>query len=146
MNVVGSNPIGRSIYPHPVGTPGGVRFVLDGSTTTMATRRATKLPKVHVKDSGIHGKGLFASEDIPADVHILTIEGRPTTRDGTYVIWTFEDRDEPEGFLITNDAKYVNHSTKPNAAFYEFELWSLRRIRKGEEILHHYGPDWNDVG
>ena len=107
--------------------------------------RTKKLPAVVVKSSPLHGKGLFAAEDIPADTLILTIEGRPTSRDGIYVIWQYEDDGEPQGFLVTNDAKYVNHSRKPNAAFYEFELYSLRRIRKGEEILHHYGPDWVDI-
>lgn len=106
--------------------------------------RAKKKPAVTVKKSPRHGKGLFAAEDIPADTLILTIEGRPTKRDGTYVIWTLEEGEKPEGFLITNDAKYVNHSRKPNAAFYEFELWSLRHIATGEEILHHYGADWAD--
>ena len=110
----------------------------------MATRPAALLP-FEVRDSGIHGKGLFATADIPADTHIVTIEGRPTRRDGTYVIWTVEEGEQPEGFLITNDAKYVNHSRKPNAAFYDLELWSLRRIRKGEEITHHYGADWNEI-
>ena len=102
-------------------------------------------PAIHVKDSPRHGKGLFASEDIPADTLIITIQGRTTRRDGTYVIWTQDEGDEPEGFLITNDGKYVNHSRTPNAAFYDLELWSLRRIRAGEEITHHYGPEWNDI-
>lgn len=100
----------------------------------------------HVLDSGIHGKGLFAAAQIPGDTLIITIEGRATKRDGTYVIWSEDGAGTPQGLRITNDARFVNHSTKPNAAFFGEELWSLRRIRKGEELTHHYGSDWNDVG
>lgn len=110
-----------------------------------STSRSSKRPTVVVKDSGIHGKGLFAGETIPADTRILSIEGRKTARDGIYVIWSESDDGKPEGFLITNEAKFVNHSPKPNAAFFGHDLYSLRRIRKGEEITHHYGPDWDEV-
>ncbi|MDF1702676.1 MAG: SET domain-containing protein-lysine N-methyltransferase [Planctomycetota bacterium] len=110
----------------------------------MTTRSATQ-PFVHVKDSGIHGKGLFASRAIPADTLILTIEGRPTKRDGTYVIWSEGEDGDPEGLVITNDARYVNHSLSPNAAFFDLELWSLKAIRKGAEVTHHYGPDWDGI-
>ncbi|MDA1193887.1 MAG: SET domain-containing protein [Planctomycetota bacterium] len=111
--------------------------------TKRAPRPADALPAVHVRDSGIHGRGLFAGQDIPKNALILRIEGRATQRNGTYVIWSESERGEPEGFLITNDARFVNHATRPNAAFYDHDLWSLRAIRKGEEITHHYGADWD---
>ncbi len=101
-------------------------------------------PNVYVEDSGIHGRGLFAARDLEADTLILTIEGRPTQEDGVHVIWVHVG-EAMEGFEITNEARYVNHSRSPNAAFFDEELWSLRRIRKGEEITHHYGPDWDDL-
>jgi SET domain-containing protein len=102
-------------------------------------------PFCHVKTSGIHGKGLFAARAIPADTLIIAIEGKPTTRDGTYVIWSDDDDGELQGLRITNDARFANHSAKPNAAFYGDELWSLRAIRRGEELTHHYGSDWDDL-
>ncbi len=101
-------------------------------------------PLTRVEDSGIHGKGLFATANIPADTLIMSIEGKKTSKDGIYVIW-IETDDGPEGFEITSDARYVNHDANPNAIFYDDELWSLRRIRKGEEITHHYGDDWNEL-
>jgi SET domain-containing protein len=94
-------------------------------------------PLAVVGDSPIHGRGLFAARDIPADTLILRIEGRPTKRDGAHVIWTQDDRGD-HGFLVTNEARFVNHADDANAAFFDMELWSLRRIRKGEEITHDY--------
>jgi len=113
----------------------------------MAQTSATphEAPLVHVLESGIHGKGLFATRPIPNDTLIITIAGRPAKRDGTYVIWSADDAGKPQGLRITNDARFVNHSRTPNAGFFGDELWSLRRIRKGEEITHHYGSDWDDL-
>ena len=96
----------------------------------------------HVKRSPIHGRGLFARKDIPADTLIGTIEGVPTQRDGTYVIWDAEG-DGTRALRITNELRFVNHAKKPNAAFYEMELWSLRKIKAGDEITHDYGPGWD---
>jgi hypothetical protein len=92
---------------------------------------------IYVAPSRIHGRGLFAARDIPADTLILRIQGRAAKRDGPHVIWP-ADGAKGGGFLVTNEARYVNHADKPNAAFYDMELWSVRRIREGEEITHDY--------
>ena len=94
-------------------------------------------PVAVVGESAIHGRGLFAARDIPADTLIMRIEGRPTKRDGPHVIWS-QDESDDQGFLVTNEARFVNHADRANAAFFDMELWSLRRIRKGEEITHDY--------
>ena len=99
---------------------------------------------VYVAKSAIHGRGLFAACDIPADSFILRIEGKPTQREGMHVIW-YEDEEGEHGFRITNEAQFVNHSNKANAAFYELDLWSLRAIRKDEELTHNYGESWADL-
>jgi uncharacterized protein len=110
----------------------------------MAARRRTPrkrapagAPPVRVGTSPIHGKGLFATRAIRADTKIMRIEGVRTRRDGPHVIWS-EEADGWHGFRITNEARYVNHADAPNAAFFEDELWSLRRIEAGEEITHDY--------
>ncbi len=141
VNVVGSNPIGRSSSPHPVPS-GGVRSFLRGQTQVAKGKTIDGQPAVRVGTSTIHGRGLFAADDIPADTLILTIDGRPTDEDGEHVIWFHGDDGSLEGFEITNDARFVNHASEPNAIFVDDELWSLRTIPAGEEITHHYGEDW----
>ncbi len=106
---------------------------------------ASTSPWCHVKESGIHGKGLFAARAIPADTLIIAIEGVTTRRDGPYVIWSDDESGSLQGLRITNAARYVNHARVPNAAFFGDELWSLRGIRRGEEITHHYGSDWDEI-
>lgn len=94
--------------------------------------------KYHVKQSEIHGRGLFASEDIKMGETIGTIKYNPTKEDGPYVLWV-----DDQGILVECDLKYINHSAKPNACYCEdLDVVALKRIRKGEEITHNYGEDW----
>ena len=99
---------------------------------------------VYVDESPLHGKGLFAAKDIPNDTLIIPVVGKPTDEDGIYVLW-WTDKSGDVGFEVTNEARFVNHSAKPNAAYYEDGVWSIRKIKKGEEITHHYGDAWKDL-
>lgn len=92
-----------------------------------------------VKKSLIHGKGLFAKEDIKKDTIIGTIKGKKTNRDGPYVLWVNDDL----SIEVTGSLKYINHSTKPNACYYDdMSVVALTDIAQGEEITHDYGDEW----
>jgi len=92
-----------------------------------------------VKESGIHGKGLFAAQKIQRGDLIGTIEYKPVNEDGPYVLWL----DAATGILVDCDLKYINHNAKPNACYCEdLEVVALRDIKEGEEITHDYGEDW----
>jgi hypothetical protein len=94
--------------------------------------------KIYVKNSGIHGKGLFARCYIKKDETIGIIEYKPAAEDGPYVLWV-----EEQGVLVEGDLKYINHSDKPNACYYEdLHVVAVKNIKKGEEITHNYGDDW----
>ena len=97
---------------------------------------------VYVKDSGIHGKGLFAKKSIKAGVVIGELKGKPAKDDGPYVLWLDDDKN---GFEVNNVFKYINHDCKPNACYYDdLTVVALRNIKKDEEITHHYGDTWED--
>lgn len=92
----------------------------------------------YVKNSGIHGKGLFARCDIKKEDIIGTIEFNPVEEDGPYVLWV-----EDQGVLVECDLKYINHSHSPNACYCEdLNVVALADIKKDEEITHDYGDDW----
>jgi len=94
--------------------------------------------KFYVKDSGIHGKGLFARCDIEKDEVIGTIKYNPTEDDGPYVLWI-----EDHGVLVECELKYINHSSKANACYCEdLDVVAVKNIEKDEEITHDYGDDW----
>ena len=96
---------------------------------------------VHMADSGIHGKGLFASRRIARGEYIGTFHGPQARRDGTYVLWVYDEGsgDEPIGRSGRNLLRYLNHSARCNAEFTGFDLYARRIIRCGDEITIDYG-------
>ncbi len=100
-------------------------FIVDGVPTDL----------VYVKKSKIHGKGMFAAKRIKKDVTLGPLLGRPTKKDGTYVLWLTEKK----GFRVTNDYRFINHSKKANCALTDTEVVTLKSIKPDEELFHDYG-------
>lgn len=94
---------------------------------------------VAVKNSNIHGKGLFALKNIKKDQLIGHFKGKKTSKTSAYVLWIDTHHSiEVEGLL-----KYINHSKQPNACYYDdLTVVALKDINKDEEITHDYGDDW----
>ncbi len=107
---------------------------------------------IEVKDSLVHGKGIFASIDIPEEETILLIEGdvidgnecerREEEENNVYIFWNGDDC-----YIDTNNSekiKYVNHDCDPNCYVDEWDtstlqLVALRDIKAGEELTIDYG-------
>jgi SET domain-containing protein len=103
-----------------------------------------KSAMIEVKESAIHGKGVFAVRAILREDHIGTFEGPRVEEDGTHVLWVYDEiSDQWYGIKGENDLRFLNHSNKPNAEFNSAgELHALRSIASGEEITIHYGEEW----
>ena len=100
-------------------------------------------PRVVVKDSPIHGRGVFARQDIPAFSYIGRYEGQMTDEDGMHVLWLYdEERDDWVGVDGENEMRFLNHSEDPNAEWSDLDLYATRWISAGEEITFDYG--WDD--
>jgi SET domain-containing protein len=100
---------------------------------------------VRVGESELHGRGLFARRRIRKGARIGAFEGRPTSRDGPHVLWLRDDDGSEEGIVVENELRFLNHSRRPNAEIDGLDLYALRNIQPGAEILIHYGDDWDDV-
>lgn len=93
-----------------------------------------------VKNSAIHGKGLFARRRIKSGDLIGSVKYNPVTEDGPHVLWI----DSDIGIQVECDLKYINHSAQPNACYCEdLDVIALKNIKAGEEITHDYGDDWD---
>ncbi|EGV51182.1 SET domain-containing protein [Candidatus Endoriftia persephonae] len=106
----------------------------------MAKKQHSKLgSRVYKAASTIHGVGLFAKQAISEGEYIGTYEGPKAKRDGTYVLWVFEEGKEPVGRSGRNLLRYLNHQDEGNAEFDGFDLYALRDIEPDEEITFDYG-------
>ena len=93
----------------------------------------------YVAESPVHGRGLFASRPIKEGEVLGKVEGKPTRVDGPHVLWMTENN----GFKVSCDLRYINHSKSPNVAYYDdLTVVALRDINMDEEIVHDYGDDW----
>jgi SET domain-containing protein len=120
-----------------------------------------KLCEVRVSD--IHGRGLYATEDIEEGTDIIQYVGEKITKkestrraleweekaretgDGLVYIFELDDKYDIDGRLGDNPARYMNHSCDGNceAVNCEGEIWitAIKDIKKGDELVYDYGYD-----
>ena len=102
-------------------------------------------PKVVVRTSPIHGRGVFARVDIPAFTHIGRYEGPETQRDGMHVLWLYDELEACwYGIDGVNEMRFLNHADEPNAEWSELDLYATEFIPAGSEITFDYGWDEDD--
>lgn len=108
-----------------------------------------------VKDSGIQGKGLFATAEIKAGevtwwqgqnaprYHIDTIRNWPLDKQESFFRLAYQVGDEwyhgPVAGSPFDPADFMNHSCDPNTWFIDDDTMVARRaIKKGEEVTYDY--------
>ncbi len=105
--------------------------------------------RAEVRESEIHGLGLFAKKNLRKGAKVGVYEGEMVTSmkdDGDHVLWIYdEDEDREYGINGQNEMRYVDHSRGANANFNGEELIALRPIKAGEELTHDYGEAWADL-
>lgn len=100
---------------------------------------------VLVGPSPIHGTGVFARREIATGELIGTYVGAPTDVDGPHVLWIEGDGDAWQGIEGTGDLRWLNHSRAPNVEFDGPDLYAVRDVEAGEELLFDYGDEWVNV-
>lgn len=121
------------------------KWLAEERLSTQPSAPPKKDPGIEVKDSAIHGRGLFATRIFEAGECIGTYEGPRSMKNGTYVLWIEEDDGSYYGVQGENELRYLNHSSSPNADFDDELLYAVQRINVGDEICFHYGEDWEDT-
>lgn len=113
-------------------------------------------PSYVVRDSGIHGRGVFATRTIRKGSTIVEYRGERTTwsiasrrpdsdPDNPHHTFIFELADGRviDAGVRGNAARWINHSCAPNCDTYEDErgrvfIAARRTIRKDEELTYDY--------
>ncbi len=108
--------------------------------------------ELRVAKSGIQGKGAFAITDIPArkkigdlgGVIISIREARKRVREKKEIAMVeLTDKTALDASVAGNSLRYINHSCSPNCYIRvtatRVEFYTLRFIKKGEELSADYG-------
>lgn len=129
-----------------------------------SSRAKKKEPLYLVRNSAIHGRGLYARKRIEKDTWIVQYLGEKVDKDesdrranvlleeasktGGAKVYMFilNDQWDIDGDVEWNDARLMNHSCDPNVeaqTWEEKEIWfvALRDIEAGEELTFNYGFD-----
>lgn len=110
-----------------------------------------------VRNSGIHGAGVFASRKIRKGTWIIEYQGERITNDEADLRYDDDSMIRHHTFLFVvdqticidaahrgNEARFINHSCDPNCeailAEAEREIWIVARraIEAGEELTYDY--------
>ncbi|MCE4557420.1 SET domain-containing protein [Roseateles cellulosilyticus] len=112
--------------------------------------------KIEVRDSGVHGRGVYAKAPINAGARIIEYTGERITWDEA-VRRHPHDPAQPnhtfyfhlDGGLVIdalyggNDARWINHACEPNCEADEVDgrvfINALRDLEPGEELFYDYG-------
>ncbi|MFM7181770.1 MAG: SET domain-containing protein [Verrucomicrobiales bacterium] len=127
-------------------------------------RKASKSPWCEVRGSDIHGRGVFATRDIPKGKPIIEyvgevitkreagkrgralLEESRTTGGASVYIFILDGRHDLDGNFPWNEARLINHSCEPNCETEideERRIWvtALHDIKKGDELFFDYNFD-----
>jgi len=127
--------------------------------------RKTRSEWAAVRGSKIHGRGMFASKEIPRGTRIIEYTGERITKaegwrrelkrqaraerggDGCIYIFELNTKTDIDGSVLWNTARYINHSCDPNceSQITRGRVWivSLRKIKPGEELTYDYYYDYD---
>jgi SET domain-containing protein len=122
------------------------------NTQSSSTR---ELPPYTVKNSAIHGNGVFARRKIAAGTRIIEYQGERISwkealkrearkeADSTHTfLFSLDDGRVIDGGSQGNDARWINHACEPNCEAREEDgkvfIFALRDIQRGEELNYNY--------
>ena len=115
-----------------------------------------------VKNSNVHGSGIFAAKDIKKNTKIIQYIGEKVSKSegdkrsanriknflhseetGSVYIFELNSKYDIDGLFEYNKARYINHSCNPNCEvdIVDGKIWisSIKKIYKGEELSYDYG-------
>jgi SET domain-containing protein len=119
-------------------------------------------PPVETRDSGIHGRGVYATRSIKKGVRIIEYLGERISHKEADRRYEIKGDDDGHTFLFIasrrtvidagvngNEARFINHSCDPNCETVIEDgrvfIESIRRIKPGEELGYDYQLTWEST-
>jgi SET domain-containing protein len=114
------------------------------------TKAQNRAPQIEVRQSDVHGQGVYAAQFIPEGTRIIEYMGQRVSWEAAP-----DDENDPHTFnfgldngevidpdIGGNDARWINHSCDPNCEAVEEDdrifIYAMRDIQRGEELLYDY--------
>ncbi len=106
--------------------------------------------RIIVRDSPVHGKGVFALRPIPAAKRILEYKGEiiqrpPSNENGHTFLFGLSDGRVIDGGRGGNSARWLNHACAPNCLAIEDNgrvfIETMTAIQAGDELFIDYALD-----
>ena len=114
------------------------------------TRARTRTVQIEVRESTVHGRGVYAAQFIPKGKRIIEYTGERVSWEAAP-----DNPDDPHTFNFGlengevinpevggNDARWINHSCDPNCETVEEDdrifIYAMLNIQPGEELLYDY--------
>jgi SET domain-containing protein len=118
-------------------------------------KRAASPPLIEVRDSPLHGRGVFALRSIPKGTRVIEYLGERVSHreadrryddkranDNHTFLFIVDSRTVIDAGVDGNEARFVNHACEPNCESVIEErrvfIEALRTIKPGEELTYDY--------
>jgi SET domain-containing protein len=118
-------------------------------------KRAASPPLIEVRDSPLHGKGVFALESLSRGTRVIEYLGErvshreadrrygdKSANDNHTVLFVVDSRTVIDAGVNGNEARFVNHACEPNCESVIEDrrvfIEAVRPIRPGEELTYDY--------
>ena len=119
----------------------------------MKTKTRKPAPQIEVRESSVHGRGVYAAQFISKGTRIIEYTGERVSWEAAP-----DDADDPHTFnfglengevinpeIDGNDARWINHSCDPNCEAIEEDdhifIYAMRNIQPGEELFYDYAME-----
>ena len=120
------------------------------SAMAKKTRARKQTVQIEVRESRVHGRGVYAAQFIPKGTRIIEYTGErvsweaaPDHADDPHTFnFGLENGDVINPQVGGNDARWINHSCDPNCETVEEDdrifIYAMCDIQPGEELLYDY--------
>ena len=129
---------------------------VQGSGPQLRTASVAQSPSIEVRESGVHGKGVFATAPIAKGETLIEYVGEllswkkaqkrhphnPDEPNHTF-FFHIDDKHVIDAAVGGNDARWINHACNPNCEADEVKgrvfIKTLRSLKPGQELFYDYG-------
>ena len=119
----------------------------------MKTKTRKRAPQIEVRESSVHGRGVYAAQFISQGTRIIEYTGERVSWEAAP-----DDDKDPHTFnfglengevinpeIGGNDARWINHSCDPNCEAIEEDdrifIYAMRNVQAGEELFYDYAME-----